>query len=254
MDCEGKIRPGEGQFKPTGDGGSGILCFYVFQGVVETMIRLFVIFVALWGSAWAVHAQQGLDALPEDLVADYEAVLDRISEDPAELERVVEAGRERAIFCNTCHGSDGSAERPNYPSLASQNPVYLLDQIEQFADHSREKEVMNVLAETFSNEEKINLSLYYANMELEPTDFDADLARAGAEVYQLRCAQCHGSDGRGEEGYARIAGQQPEYVITVLEEYRSGDSPRRVSEMYGIASALEESEIEAVAHYAASLQ
>ncbi len=216
-------------------------------------VKVFLV-VGLWLASMPVLAQHGLEELPEDLVASFESLAAEVRDDAEALERVIEAGRERAIFCNTCHGPDGSAERPNYPSLAAQNPVYLLDQIEQFADGSRDKLVMNVLAETFSNEEKVTLALYYAHMELEPADFDEELARRGAQAYQARCAQCHGTSGLGEEGYARIAGQQPEYIAEVLREYRSGDSPRRLSVMYGISSGLSENDIDAVAHYAASLE
>jgi len=218
-----------------------------------TQSKLFLL-AGLWLVSLPVLAQHGLEELPDELVASYESLAAEVRDDADALERVIEAGRERAVFCNTCHGPDGSAERPNYPSLAAQNPVYLLDQIEQFADGSRDKLVMNVLAETFSVEEKVTLALYYAHMALEPTDYDEELARQGAPVYQMRCAQCHGASGLGEAGYARIAGQQPEYVAEVLREYRSGDSPRRLSVMYGISSGLNERDIEAVAHYAASLQ
>ncbi len=213
------------------------------------MITLFALL--LTGQA---SAQHGLDALPEALAEAFLNQQEEIRQDPAARARVIEAGRERAIFCNTCHGRDGSAQRINYPSLASQNPVYLLDQIEQFADGTREKLVMNVLAETFSIEEKVTLALYYSEMPLQTPQADLDLARRGAPIYQARCAACHGPGGLGEEGYARIAGQQPGYVANVLREYRSGDSPRRFSVMYGIASGLGNDDIDAVAHYIASLR
>jgi len=213
-----------------------------------------VILVMTWLLAMPAIAQHGLETVPQELAEAFASMQTKVSSDPEALEQVIAAGRERAIFCNTCHGQDGSATRVNYPSLAGQNPVYLLDQIEQFADGSRKKLVMNVLAETFSVEEKVTLALYYSAMPLEPTEADLDLARHGAPVYQLRCAACHGPAGRGEEGYARIAGQQPGYVATVLREYKSGQSPRRFSVMYGIASALSESDIDAVAHYIASMR
>jgi cytochrome c553 len=218
------------------------------------MIRS-IILTALMLGAFSVHAEHGPHVLPGELRSAYEALRAEVDSDPHARERVIEAGRGRAVFCNACHGPDGNARRPNYPSLAGQNPVYLLDQIEQFASHTREKRIMNVLAETFSTEEKVVLALYYANMELEPvTDFDAALARAGAGVYQVRCAQCHGGRGLGEQGYARIAGQNPAYVANVLTEYRSGESPRRPSAMFGVASALSEADVEAVAHYVAALR
>ena len=213
-----------------------------------------VALVATWLAATSAMAQHGLETLPEELAEAFVSLQAEVSSDPEALEQVIAAGRERAIFCNTCHGPDGSATRVNYPSLASQNPVYLLDQIEQFADGSRKKLVMNVLAETFSIEEKVTLALYYSVMPLEPVEADLELARLGAPVYQARCAACHGPAGRGEEGYARIAGQQPGYVAAVLREYKSGQSPRRFSVMYGIASALSDNDIDAVAHYIASMR
>lgn len=201
-------------------------------------------------SASGQHAE---DNIPPELLEAFRDVQNSTKENPELLEQLIETGRERARFCNTCHGPDGSAVRPNYPSLAAQNPLYLLDQIEQFATGNRQKEAMNVLAEQFSTEEKITLSLYYANMDLEPAEYDAELADRGEHPYSRYCTQCHGSDGLGSDGYARIAGQQPVYVANVLTEYRSGDSPRRQSEMFGIVRALSNRDIETVAHYVARM-
>jgi cytochrome c553 len=217
------------------------------------MTRCTILLITLL-AAPAAFAQYGLEELPDDLVADFRAMRAEVESEPGALADVIKAGRERAIFCNTCHGDDGNAERPTYPALAGQNAAYLLDQIEQFAAGTREKKVMNVLAATFSNAEKVTLALYYSHMEREQPQIDADLAQSGAAQYQLRCAQCHGADGRGQQGYARIAGQQPEYVAKVLREYRGGESPRRLSPMYGVAAALDDSVIDAIAHYAASLR
>lgn len=218
------------------------------------MIRS-IILAALMLCALSAHAEPGPHALPGELLSAYEALRAEVDSDPHARERVIAAGRGRAAFCNACHGPDGNAQRPDYPSLAGQNPLYLLDQIEQFASHRREKRVMNVLAATFSTGEKVVLALYYASMEREPvTDFDPDLAREGAGVYQSRCAQCHGGQGLGEQGYARIAGQNPAYVANVLQQYRRGESPRGPSAMFGVASGLSAADVEAVAHYIAALR
>lgn len=220
------------------------------------MHRLFhaIVIIMLLATGQVALAQENEHTVPEELLRTYERMHERTRSDSTFAERIVAAGRERAIFCNTCHGPDGNSIRPNYPSLAGQNPLYLLDQIEQFAVGSREKQVMNVLAETFNAEEKITLSLYYAQIELEGAQADAELAARGQPIYQARCASCHGENGLGEEGYARIAGQQPVYIGNVLREYRSGNSPRRFSAMYGIAGGLRNEDIDAVAHYVASLR
>jgi cytochrome c553 len=48
----------------------------------------------------------------------------------------------------------------------------------------------------------------------------------------MLCVSCHGATGKGEEGYARIAGQQIAYVENTLKRYRantlSSTDPRDV--------------------------
>ncbi len=198
-------------------------------------------------------AQQSETRIPAELLEAYRDLESRIAEDPGLLDEVIDTGRERARFCNTCHGPDGSAERPNYPSLAGQNAVYLLDQFDQFASGERKKEWMNMLAEQISVEEMVTLSIYYSQMPLVSADFDPELADRGSMPYDRYCTQCHGSDGLGGEGYARIAGQQPIYMKSVLRGYRSGETSRRPSEMHGIVRALSDRDIESLAHHIASL-
>ena len=64
-------------------------------------------------------------------------MIDEIVEDPEASERITHTAQERTIFCNVCHGKDGNSKRPGVPNLAAQNPVYLLDQIQRFADGRR---------------------------------------------------------------------------------------------------------------------
>jgi cytochrome c553 len=201
-------------------------------------------------------AQDGAErsGLPAELVQAVTALLEDADSAPATYREVIQAGRDRAIFCNSCHGRDGNSRLPTYPSLAGQNPVYLLDQIEQFADQRREKPVMNALAASFTQEEKVLLAVYYAIAPPRAAGGDVALARGGGPVYHSRCAQCHGVDGRGEQGYARLAGQQPQYLANTLREYRSGSSRRRSSEMDSIAASLSDTDIEAVAAYIANLR
>ncbi len=199
---------------------------------------------------WSQHAEE---RIPAELLEAFHDLEAQATENPERMDHLIAEGRDRARFCNTCHGPDGSADRPNYPSLAGQDPLYLLDQFQQFASGEREKEWMNVLAEQFTTEEMVTLSIYYSQMSLVGADFDPELAEQGSMPYARYCTQCHGSDGLGGEGYARIAGQQPVYLKNVLREYRSGETSRRPSEMHGIVRALSDRDIESVAHHVASL-
>jgi cytochrome c553 len=130
------------------------------------MIRS-IILTALMLCALSAHAEPSPHVLPGELLSACEALRAEVGSDPHARERVIAAGRGRAVFCNACHGPDGNAQRPEYPSLAGQNPAY---------------------------------------------------------------------------------------VANVLQQYRRGESPRGPSAMFGVASALSEADVEAVAHYIAALR
>lgn len=181
-------------------------------------------------------------------------MLAEVNSNGAKRDEVMKAGRDRATFCSYCHGLDGNSEQPDYPNLAGQNPVYLLDQIEKFATGKRKKPVMNALAATFSPEEKMLLAVYFAISPLKPANGDPKLAELGAPLYQNRCTACHGTDGRGEKGYARLAGQKPDYVKKTLKGFRDGTAKRHNPLMEAVAGSLSDTQIESLAAYIANMR
>ena len=182
-------------------------------------------------------------------------MIDKIVEDPEASERITQTGQDRTIFCNVCHGKDGNSKRPGVPNLAAQNPVYLLDQIQRFADGRRYDRSMSSLAESFTEEEKIMLAIYYSRMEAKPSDIaDPEQWARGKKVYDIGCAQCHGENGRGEKGYARLASQKPDYVVKMLKEFKSYTGRRANPWMTVVAASLSDEEMEAVAAYVSTLK
>ena len=169
---------------------------------------------------------------------------------------VLARGREAAGFCAYCHGADGNSVKAGIPNLAAQNPAYLLDQIEKFAAGTRKDftTVMQQLARRFTEEEKIALAVYYAAAELRPVAHDAGAARRGAPLYAERCRTCHGADGRGQQGFARVAGQDAEYLRTTLRNFRDGASGHVSPVMAATTKGLGDAEIGALADYLAGLR
>ena len=174
--------------------------------------------------------------------------------DEGRLAAAIEAGRERGTFCFYCHGEDGNSRRPHVPKLAGQNPVYLLDQIERFATGARRTTYMQALARRFTDEDKLNLVIYFSSQPLRPAGGDPALAVRGEPIYRSRCIGCHGLDGRGRRGYARLAGQQPEYLFRTLREFRDPGGRRDSPVMRTMVQGLSDGELRALAHYLASLR
>ena len=69
------------------------------------------------------------------------------------------------------------------------------------------------------------------------------------------CTKCHGNEGEGTSKYPRLNGQHPQYVVQELKNFKSGKRSNDANEeMRKIARQLSESDMQAVAHYLASLK
>ena len=78
----------------------------------------------------------------------------------------MEAGREKARQCRTCHGIDGIARIPIAPHLAGESQVYLETQLKAFRIGKREHEMMTVVAKGLTDEDISDLSKWYSSIEI----------------------------------------------------------------------------------------
>ena len=80
----------------------------------------------------------------------------------------------------------------------------------------------------------------------------ADVPHAGTENFHAQCIGCHGIPGY-KTAYPqvyhvpKIAGQQPDYIVSALKAYKSGD--RSHPSMRGIAASLDEEQMKKLADY-----
>ena len=165
------------------------------------------------------------------------------------------AGKRAAFFCENCHGATGNSPLPNVPNLAGQNPVYLLTQIDKFADGRRQDQFMSGLVKVLKPEDRFNLAVFYASQGVEPTNVsDARLLQAGRDHYQRACLGCHGVEARGTREIARLAGQRQGYLANALHDYRAAKGARADARMTGVARNLSDAQIDALAAYLANLK
>lgn len=174
----------------------------------------------------------------------------------------IAAGKERSLLCSNCHGVDGNSVKGDIPNLAGQNTAYIIEQIDKFHTGARKNFVMQTLAGIFTFKDKVNLAVYYTSQKVKPQGFDARLAEKGRQIYRNVCFRCHGENGRGEEGYARLAGQKIDYVKMTLKRFRANatrtvdeyDIKRTNANMEQVTVFLTDDDIDGLAHFIASMR
>ena len=160
------------------------------------------------------------------------------------------AVEKKASVCFGCHGNKGKSTSPQWPSLAGQQPVYIVNQLKAFKSGNRVNPIMQAQANGMSDEDINNFGAYFAVQEPAKAGGDPNLAQAGKEKAAI-CLGCHGSAGEGNGQFPRLAGQHPEYLAQQLQNYKSGE--RKNGIMQAISANLSEEDMKMFAAYLGSL-
>ena len=90
-----------------------------------------------------------------------------------------------------------------------------------------------------------------------PKATDAKSAQpfSGKQLFETRCAACHGEKGEGKASYPKLAGNSQEEALKKLKGYVDGSYGKaQKMMMIGQAKALSDSEQEVVSEYIGSLK
>jgi cytochrome c553 len=165
--------------------------------------------------------------------------------------------------CGTCHGSDGQSTSPIFPSLAAQNPAYLIKQMKDFKSKKRVSETMGPQVADLSAEHIAELAAYFAGKPAKVNRVsEEDLLSVGRYIYTKgnswsgvpACASCHGEKAFGTSVLPRLAGQNSRYLLSQLKEFNLRTRTNDNEVMHLVASRLTEMETKAVADYLSQLQ
>jgi cytochrome c553 len=169
-------------------------------------------------------------------------------------------GATLAQKCAICHGPTGMS-RADSPNLAGQYAVTIYKQLQDFKTGARVNAVMTPFAVTMSEQDMHDLAVYYAYLPRLPEQYPENSGPAPAIVVSgapmrgiAPCGSCHG-DIENKVGAPWIGGQPAAYIKAQLEAFASGTRRNDTSlQMRNIARGMTADEIDAAAHYYASLK
>lgn len=176
------------------------------------------------------------------------------------------AGSQLVSSCAACHGANGQSISSDWPNLAGQNQRYISEQLKYFQQGDRENILMMAVIpylKTLTDAQLLDIAAFYSSKSpaVGQAKNDEDLLALGESLYRAgdlsrgipACTACHSINGAGnvQAGFPKVSGQQKNYLISTLKEYRS--LQRNAGDyslvMQSVSQNLKDSDIEALANY-----
>jgi len=113
------------------------------------------------------------------------------------------------------------------------------------------------MAVPLSRQDMIDIANYFAAQIAKPSTFKADEAKiklGKAKADETLCSMCHLGGFAGQNEIPKVAGQQYEYVVQQLHDFKARKRTNDAGNMTSVAQTLSETDIENLAHYITSLR
>jgi cytochrome c553 len=162
----------------------------------------------------------------------------------------------KAALCTACHGPNGNATIALNPILAGQTSRYLYLQLRDFQEDRRSDPQMSPIAKQLSRDEARELAEYFAAQKPAAPAFkpDPEKAKLGkAKSDETLCTMCHLGGFAGQNEIPRVAGQNYDYVVKQLKDFKDKKRTNDAGNMTSVARTLNDTDIENLANYLAGL-
>lgn len=172
--------------------------------------------------------------------------------------------------CNDCHGNNGLSQWQDVPSIAGISSTVIEGALASFkakenpcpktgykqGDTKRPQTDMCAVAGGLSDAQMKDLAAHYSKLPFKPMKqpFDAAKAAAGEKIHKRDCNSCHSDGGRVADDDSSLLGGQPVgYLKAQFAAVKAGkrEVEKKMKDKIG---KLSDADLEALAHYYASLQ
>ena len=136
-------------------------------------------------------------------------------------DQVYREGEEIALSCTACHGEHGVSMTPGVPSLAGQQPVYLIVAMQEYANGSRGHEGSEEMLAELNRVDIEKMAMYFSAQTPQPREAPEFGDPLAGEALTAVCGGCHGAGGISHDPMIpNLAGQEPTYLVNAIKAYR----------------------------------
>lgn len=166
----------------------------------------------------------------------------------ARAEGNLSEGKVLAYTCQGCHGIPNYKNAfPSYsvPKLGGQNPKYIENALKAYAAGERSHPTMFSQATGMTDQIRAEIAEYFRGEAWQSTGEVVGTPPAATQT----CVACHGTDGAKtvSPDYPVLAGQQADYIVQALKDYKSGK--RKNAVMAGLIGAIHEKDYRPIAEF-----
>ncbi len=166
------------------------------------------------------------------------------------------AGKEKALVCAACHGPEGNATLPQNPILAGQTARYIYLQLRDFKEGRRKDPFMSGIAANLSKKDMLDLGAWFSAQKhtSQNSKGDTSLIDKGRAVADAAlCTMCHLGGFSGQNEIPKTGGQQYEYVLKQLQDFKAKRRTNDAGNMTAVLRTIPDEDLKALAAYVASL-
>lgn len=159
--------------------------------------------------------------------------------------------------CAGCHGEAGIPMDKTIPVIWGQKRAYILNQLLDFKYGRRKNELMSPVVDSLSKSDMEALATHFSEQKWpaidQPTPSADDIAKAREVLHTVNCDGCHQAQYEGDTQRPRLAGQQAEYLLKTMNDFRTGDRKTYIG-MTALLQSVHEETLKPVSEYLASLK
>ncbi len=163
---------------------------------------------------------------------------------------------DKAQICAGCHGESGIPQEKTTPIIWGQNEGYLYIELRDFKSGARKNDIMSGIVADLSRDDMKALAKHFAGLQWpniqQPSPSKDATNKALTIIGSIGCTSCHLEQFQGDGTTARLAGQQPEYLLKTMTDFRDrtrGNNPG----MSDLMNAAQPADLQPIAQYLASL-